>query len=129
MRNEGPFISSSGIERQGVTEAGTVYWNLSPARLCEMAVRRDEAKLASRGPLVCLTGSQTGRSPQDKFVVGGCRPPSPHGCAGLLRSGPLTYSTLPSSSIRATSSQNRSLTLGGRMFRGDKTAHKSCGAF
>jgi phosphoenolpyruvate carboxykinase (ATP) len=70
MRNEGPFISSSGIERQGVSEAGTVYWNLSPARLCEMAVRRDEAKLASRGPLVCLTGSQTGRSPQDRFVVG-----------------------------------------------------------
>jgi phosphoenolpyruvate carboxykinase (ATP) len=70
MQNEGPFISSFGIDRQGVSEAGTVHWNLSPARLCEMAVLRGEAKLASGGPLVCLTGSQTGRSPQDKFVVG-----------------------------------------------------------
>jgi len=70
MRNEGRFISSFGIDRQGLSEARTAYWNLSPARLCELAVIRDEAKLANEGPLVCLTGSQTGRSPQDKFVVG-----------------------------------------------------------
>jgi phosphoenolpyruvate carboxykinase (ATP) len=70
MKNEGPFISSFGIERQGLSAARTVYWNLPPARLCEMAVLRGEAKLANEGPLVCLTGSQTGRSPQDKFVVG-----------------------------------------------------------
>ncbi len=70
MRNEGPFVSSAGIERLGLSGAGTVYWNLSPARLSEMAVLRGEAKLASEGPLVCLTGSQTGRSPQDRYVVG-----------------------------------------------------------
>jgi phosphoenolpyruvate carboxykinase (ATP) len=70
MRNEGPFISSFGIDRQGFSAAATVHWNLSPARLVEMAVLRGEAKLASEGPLVCLTGSQTGRSPQDRFVVG-----------------------------------------------------------
>jgi phosphoenolpyruvate carboxykinase (ATP) len=70
MKNEGPFISSHGIENQGLSAARTVYWNLGPARLCEMAVGRGEAKLANEGPLVCLTGSQTGRSPQDKFVVG-----------------------------------------------------------
>ena len=69
MRNEGPVISSFGIDRQGIAEAGTVYWNLPAARLAEMAVRRGEAKLASEGPLVCLTGAHTGRSPQDKFVV------------------------------------------------------------
>jgi phosphoenolpyruvate carboxykinase (ATP) len=70
MRNEGPVVSSVGIDRQGIAGAGTVYWNLSPARLSEAAVLRGEAKLASAGPLVCLTGSQTGRSPQDKYVVG-----------------------------------------------------------
>jgi phosphoenolpyruvate carboxykinase (ATP) len=70
MRHEGPFVSSFGIERQGLADARTVYWNLSPARLSEMAVQRDEAKLASEGPLVCLTGTHTGRSPQDRFVVG-----------------------------------------------------------
>jgi phosphoenolpyruvate carboxykinase (ATP) len=70
MRHEGPFVSSFGIDRQGLADARTVYWNLSPARLSEMAVLRGEAKLASEGPLVCLTGSHTGRSPQDRFVVG-----------------------------------------------------------
>ena len=70
MRHEGPFVSSFGIDRQGLEDARTVYWNLSPARLSEMAVVRGEAKLASEGPLVCLTGSHTGRSPQDRFVVG-----------------------------------------------------------
>ena len=70
MRNEGPFVSSFGIDRQGLTDARTVYWNLSPARLAEMAVLRGEAKLASEGPLVCLTIPHTGRSPQDRFVVG-----------------------------------------------------------
>ncbi|HEV3073095.1 MAG TPA: phosphoenolpyruvate carboxykinase (ATP) [Thermoanaerobaculia bacterium] len=70
MRHEGPFVSSFGIDRQGLADARTVYWNLSPARLSEMAVLRGEAKLASEGPLVCLTGTYTGRSPQDRFVVG-----------------------------------------------------------
>ena len=69
MRHEGPFVSSFSIDRQGLADARTVYWNLSPARLSEMAVLRGEAKLASEGPLVCLTGSHTGRSPQDRFVV------------------------------------------------------------
>jgi phosphoenolpyruvate carboxykinase (ATP) len=69
MRHEGPFVSSFGIDRQGLADARTVYWNLSPARLSEMAVLRGEAKLASEGPLVCLTGTYTGRSPQDRFVV------------------------------------------------------------
>ena len=69
MRHEGPYVSSFGIDRQGLADARTVYWNLSPARLSEMAVLRGEAKLASEGPLVCLTGSHTGRSPQDKYVV------------------------------------------------------------
>ena len=70
MRNEGRFVSSFGIDRQGLSGTGTAHWNLSPARLTEMAVLRGEAKVASEGPLVCLTGSQTGRSPNDKFVIG-----------------------------------------------------------
>jgi phosphoenolpyruvate carboxykinase (ATP) len=69
MKNEGPTISSFGVDEQGITDAGTVYWNLPPARLVEMAVRRGEAVLAAEGPLVCETGQHTGRSPNDKFVV------------------------------------------------------------
>jgi phosphoenolpyruvate carboxykinase (ATP) len=69
MRNEGPFKSSFGIENHGIMEAGTVYWNLPPARLHEMAVQRGEGVTAADGPIVCLTGPHTGRSPNDKFVV------------------------------------------------------------
>src|SRR4051794_3371342 len=69
MKNEGPAVSSFGVDKQGITDAGTVYWNLPPARLVELAVQRGEAYLAAEGPLVCETGQHTGRSPNDKFVV------------------------------------------------------------
>jgi len=69
MENDGPFVSSVGLERLGISGARTVYWNLPPARLVEQAVRRGEALLAADGPLVCCTGPHTGRSPNDKFVV------------------------------------------------------------
>ncbi|HEX7181443.1 MAG TPA: phosphoenolpyruvate carboxykinase (ATP) [Thermoanaerobaculia bacterium] len=69
MRHEGPFVSSFGLDRLGISDAGTVYWNLPPARLYELAVQRNESKLAAGGPLVCTTGPHTGRSPNDRFVV------------------------------------------------------------
>ena len=41
MKNEGPVVSSFGVDKQGITGAETVYWNLPPARL-----------LVCRGPRV-----------------------------------------------------------------------------
>jgi phosphoenolpyruvate carboxykinase (ATP) len=69
MQNEGPFKSSYGIENHGIEGAGTVYWNLPPARLHELAIQRGEGVTAADGPIVCLTAPHTGRSPNDKFVV------------------------------------------------------------
>ncbi|HVT60076.1 MAG TPA: phosphoenolpyruvate carboxykinase (ATP) [Thermoanaerobaculia bacterium] len=69
MRNEGPFISCHGIDGNGIAAAKTVYWNLPAARLYEMAIRKGEATVAAKGPLVCTTGQHTGRSPDDKFLV------------------------------------------------------------
>ena len=69
MKNEGPAVSSFGLDQQGITGAGTVYWNLPTACLVEMAVKRGEAVLAAEGPLVAETGQHTGRSPNDKFTV------------------------------------------------------------
>jgi phosphoenolpyruvate carboxykinase (ATP) len=58
-----------GLEALGIVRPGPVHWNLSPAALYEEAVRRGEGLIAAEGPLVCRTGSHTGRSPNDKFVV------------------------------------------------------------
>lgn len=58
-----------GLEDHGVRTSEPIHWNLSTASLYEHAVRRNEGQLAKDGPLVCLTGAHTGRSPNDKFVV------------------------------------------------------------
>jgi phosphoenolpyruvate carboxykinase (ATP) len=45
------------------------YRNLPSPVLIEHAIRRGEGRLASGGALSVDTGSHTGRSPQDKFIV------------------------------------------------------------
>ncbi len=50
-------------------EGARGLWNLSEAALYEEAIRRAEGAVVANGPLACLTGLQTGRSPNDKFVV------------------------------------------------------------
>ncbi len=56
------------LDREGI-RAARVYWNLPAAALYEEAVRREEGVIAAEGPLACLTGQHTGRSPNDKFIV------------------------------------------------------------
>ena len=48
---------------------GTVHYDLTPARLYEESLARDESKLAAEGPLVVRTDPHTGRSPDDRFIV------------------------------------------------------------
>ena len=49
--------------------AGKIVANLSTAALYEAAVRDGEGLIAADGPLVVSTGTHTGRSPRDKFIV------------------------------------------------------------
>ena len=53
----------------GLDRAQTVYYNLPPARLVEVAVRRGEGRLTDGGTLATRTDPHTGRSPNDRFVV------------------------------------------------------------
>jgi phosphoenolpyruvate carboxykinase (ATP) len=53
----------------GRIRAGKMVPNLSAAALYEAAVRDGEGLIAAEGPLVVSTGTHTGRSPKDKFIV------------------------------------------------------------
>lgn len=48
---------------------GKVHNNLSPVQLVEAAITRGEGQLTASGALRVSTGTYTGRSPNDKFVV------------------------------------------------------------
>ena len=68
--------AASTLATLGITNSRAEHWNLGTAALYEEALRRDEGIIAESGPLVCLTGQHTGRSPNDKFLV---REPSSEG--------------------------------------------------
>lgn len=63
------MMSKKGLEDYGLVNLGTVHWNLSPAVLVEHALTRKEGMLASNGAFDATTGTHTGRSPKDKFIV------------------------------------------------------------
>jgi phosphoenolpyruvate carboxykinase (ATP) len=69
VKTIGEFNAAHGPEAIGLTDLAAVHWNLEAPRLYEEALRRNEAQLARGGALVATTGSHTGRSPKDKYVV------------------------------------------------------------
>jgi phosphoenolpyruvate carboxykinase (ATP) len=69
MQEVGVRNGSQGVETFGLTGLKAVYWNQGEPALYEYAISRGEARLAANGPLVADTGTHTGRSPKDKFVV------------------------------------------------------------
>jgi phosphoenolpyruvate carboxykinase (ATP) len=57
------------LAEHGLVNIGPVHANLPPARLVEFALQRREAILTDRGALVAYTGTHTGRSPKDRYLV------------------------------------------------------------
>jgi phosphoenolpyruvate carboxykinase (ATP) len=63
------IMSPKALENYGLVNLGAIHWNLSPTVLVEHALARKEGMLASNGAFAATTGSHTGRSPKDKFIV------------------------------------------------------------
>jgi phosphoenolpyruvate carboxykinase (ATP) len=57
------------LSRHGIQHPGTVHYQLAPAAWVELALARGEGMLAANGAFVAYTGTHTGRSPKDRYVV------------------------------------------------------------
>jgi phosphoenolpyruvate carboxykinase (ATP) len=60
---------SFGAEAFGLKWLSALYWNFGAPELYEQALRRGEGIVTADGALAVETGSHTGRSPQDKFIL------------------------------------------------------------
>ena len=59
------------LVEQGIVSNAEVYWNLESTELIEIAVNANMGFFTKHRALVTETGTRTGRSPNDKFIVEG----------------------------------------------------------
>ena len=62
-------IAGTDLGALGICHHGPVHANLSSPTLIEHALRRGEGTFTDSGALVAYTGTHTGRSPKDRFIV------------------------------------------------------------
>ena len=62
-------LGGTALGRDGTFRRPRGHANLQTAPLVALALQRGEGKLSADGALVVRTGTHTGRSAQDKFVV------------------------------------------------------------
>ena len=57
------------LAKIGLLWANCISWNAGVAELYQQAIERGEARVADGGALSVMTGTHTGRSPKDKYIV------------------------------------------------------------
>lgn len=67
--SQGRVNPAQTLDTQGITGLGDVFYNYLEPALIETALTRGEGTLGKGGAFLVTTGSHTGRSPKDKFVV------------------------------------------------------------
>ncbi|NOX88166.1 MAG: phosphoenolpyruvate carboxykinase [Calditrichaeota bacterium] len=69
MSTQHALKGQHGLENLGIRNVNNIYWNMTTPALYEQIIRRREGLLSHLGPVVVRTGTFTGRSPNDKFIV------------------------------------------------------------
>ncbi|HEX9918328.1 MAG TPA: phosphoenolpyruvate carboxykinase [Pyrinomonadaceae bacterium] len=68
-RDRGRRHNDVGLDTIGITQATSIYWNLSTPELYEEIARRGEGLFSDHGALIVDTGEHTGRAAKDKAIV------------------------------------------------------------
>ncbi len=67
--NIGRVNPACDVSKQGISAPKRVFYNLQEPALIQEALQRGEGTLGNGGAFLVTTGSHTGRSPKDKFIV------------------------------------------------------------
>lgn len=69
MKHVGNTPFDARLDAVGLEGVGRAHWNLPPAKLILQTLLRGEGVLSDQGALAIETGTFTGRSPKDRFLV------------------------------------------------------------
>jgi phosphoenolpyruvate carboxykinase (ATP) len=69
MNHYGIVPDRNDLGEIGLQNVENVFWNLNPAELTEETIVQGLGTLSNTGALAINTGTFTGRSPQDRFIV------------------------------------------------------------
>jgi phosphoenolpyruvate carboxykinase (ATP) len=69
MKHVGNTPFDARLDAVGLEGVGRAHWNLPPAKLILQTLLRGEGVLTNQGALAIETGTFTGRSPKDRFLV------------------------------------------------------------